>query len=305
MGLSGYNIKKWLRMLLGRSVLHVNQSVGNEYLKNEIRGYYNNLTEKVSMQPELLHSEALPLLTTETGDHVYFPVAIFQYGLGAFDLYLKTKEEIYLTKFRQCVDWALENQQSSGAWSNFFYIYPDYPYGAMAQGEGASLLLRGYKFYGDGTYYRAAKRAIDFMLLPLSEGGTTLYENEKVVLLEYTHMGAVLNGWIFAWWGLYDFVLSDNDKAERRYRELLDKSCHSLIGELNSFSCPYWSMYDLNGRIASPFYHNLHIAQMQAMYDLTGHPAFYEFGRRWERQQKDIVCKTTAFIRKSVQKLLD
>ena len=47
----------------------------------------------------------------------------------------------------------------------------------MAQGEAASLLIRGFKETGDKKYINAAKKAIDFMLLPLDRGGTSLYTN--------------------------------------------------------------------------------------------------------------------------------
>ena len=48
MSISLYKIKKWTNMLRGKSVHHVLQDEGKLYSKTEIRGYYNNLTEKVS-----------------------------------------------------------------------------------------------------------------------------------------------------------------------------------------------------------------------------------------------------------------
>ena len=35
-------------MLLGKSLLHVNQPKGKYYEKNQVVGYYNDLTEKVT-----------------------------------------------------------------------------------------------------------------------------------------------------------------------------------------------------------------------------------------------------------------
>lgn len=46
MSLSVYNIKKWIRMLMGRSLLHVPQNIGNSFSLIEIKGYYNDLTHK-------------------------------------------------------------------------------------------------------------------------------------------------------------------------------------------------------------------------------------------------------------------
>ncbi|UVV60083.1 D-glucuronyl C5-epimerase family protein [Bacteroides thetaiotaomicron] len=49
----------------------------------------------------------------------------------------------------------------------------------MAQGEGASLLIRAYVQFKEEKYLSAAKKAIDFMLLSNTEGGCTEYSGEK------------------------------------------------------------------------------------------------------------------------------
>ena len=290
-------------MLRGRSVLHVNQDLGKCFSPHEVRGYYNNLTEKVTMEPSLLESDGLPLLDTGDGRMVYFPVAIFQYGLGAYDLFLMTGKNVYRRKFEQCLDWAVEHQEPTGAWSNFFYIYPDHPYGAMAQGEGASLLIRGHALTGKTMYVDLARKALDFMLAPIAEGGTTSYADNGVTLLEYTHLPAVMNGWIFAWFGLYDYVLSTSDEGP--YAKVMEQTLLTLERTLPLFDRGYWSMYDLDGRIASPFYHNLHIAQMQAMYQLTGHEVFNHYALRWTADSRRRLSRTKAFVIKAWQKIIE
>lgn len=287
-------------MIMGKSILHVNQDLGKCFSTSEIKGYYNNLTEKVTMAPELLKSEEMPTLVIESGEKVFFPVAIFQYGLGAYDMYLQTGDPIYLTKFNQCVEWTYKNQDNKGRWNNFFYVYPENPYGAMAQGEGASLLLRAYVQSHEEKYLLASKRAIDYMLEDVRTGGTTNYANNETVFMEYTHLSAVMNGWIFAWFGLYDYVLATGDN---KYRQILDKSYKSLINMLPLFTNKYWSMYDLDGHIASPFYHNLHIAQMQAMYKLTQDRIFDEYAQKWRRCQQNKIFTAIAFVKKAWQKL--
>jgi hypothetical protein len=301
MALSIYNIRKWWLMVNGRSILHVNQDIGRYFSITELKGYYNNLTEKVTRLPQLLHTDELPTTPDEKGGQVFFPVAIFQYGLGAYDLYLASerKDDRYEGKFMQCGEWAINHQEPSGAWNNFFFRHAQHPYGAMAQGEGASLLLRAYIHTGDKRFLDSAKKAIDFMLKPLKEGGTT----DGDTFMEYTHLPAVMNGWIFAWWGLYDFVLVTHD--EGIYKKRLEQSCKSLEEQLPLFSNSYWSMYDLAGHIASPFYHSLHIAQMQAMYQLTGHDIFREYARKWKANEENTLSKTRAFVKKAWQKVVE
>lgn len=303
MAISMYQIKRWYRMLSGKSIDHVNQDLGKCFSTTEIKGYYNNLTEKVTKNPRLLNTAELPTHRLENGNLVYFPVAIFQYGLGAYDLYLVTEDEKYLKKFLQCANWALENIDSQGRWNNFFFYCPDTPYSAMAQGEGTSLLVRAYIYTGDNKYLDMAQKAINFMLLSIENGGTVKYENGKAFLMEYTFKGMVLNGAIFAWWGLFDYVSITHDTES--YKNALGLTLNSIIEILPKFKYPYWSMYSLDGLIASPFYHNLHIAQMQAMYDLTGMHVFKDYSILWRKQQKNLLCSTLAFCRKVIQKLLE
>ena len=298
-----YQIKRWYLMITGKSVWHVNQDIGKCFSKDSIRGYYNNMIEKVTKMPDLLESDDLPKFSYKNGEYTYFPVAIFQYGLGAYDLYLQTSDERYEKKFMQVVTWAIEHQDDKGRWNNFSHYCPEAPYGAMAQGEGVSLLVRAYKHKGNPNYLIAAKKAVDFMLQPLENGGTTKYEDGRAYLMEYTFKGMVLNGAIFSWWGLFDYVLASGDSDN--YNCIKQQLLESLINVLPKFKGKIWSMYSLDGLIASPFYHNLHIAQMQAMYELTGEKVFDEYAKRWEKQQKTPIFKILAFFIKTIQKLME
>lgn len=300
MGLSVYNIKKWFKMLSGKSIMHVNQDLGKCFVIGEIRGYFNDLTEKVTKQPELIEKGELPVTTDEKAGTVIFPIAIFQYGLGAYDLFLLTNEERYLTQFKKSVDWAVNNQKDFGAWDNFGFIYPKAPYSSMCQGEGASLLVRAYEQYNDVIYLKAAKKAIDFMLIPKKNGGTAEYISNDLILYEYTNKPYVLNGWIFSIFGIYDLSIKDNS-----YKEILDQALDSLERNICLFDNGYWSMYDSGGKITSPFYHNLHIAQLEAI--IMIHPSekislcnnkFKEYALKFWNRKK-------AFINKAIQKIFE
>lgn len=303
MALSAGNIIKWWKMLTGKSVYHVTQGIGHHFSTDEISGYYNDMTAKVTMQPQLLDNDQLPRLSDIYGKDIEFAVGIFQYGLGAWDLYLESKDNRYLNKFNQSVEWAKTHQMENGAWRNFDHVYPTHPFSAMAQGEGASLLLRAYQQTGEANYLEKAGKAIDMMMMPVSEGGTTLYQDSQSILLEYVHRPAVLNGWIFAWFGLYDYVKATGD--EGKYKAFLHQSTDTLEKMLPQFTNRYWSMYDLDGRISSPFYHKLHIAQMQALHQLTGREAFARYALKWESYQRNPLKKAAAFVYKASQKIVE
>ena len=286
-------------MLSGKSIYHVDQSLGQVIDQG---GYYNDLTQKVVMGDSNLDEMGIPFLEHSDGSHVQMPTMVFQYGLGAYDLWLLEKKDSYRNKVKLCSDWACDKQEESGAWNNFFYIYPENPYCAMAQGEGVSLLIRAYQLFGDDRYIKCAKKAIEFLLTDCRSGGVSKYDDSGVILLEYTHLPVVMNGWIFALWGLYDYCKIEPDQ---KTQDLYNKTVKTLIALLPKFTLTYWSKYDLGGMIASPFYHHLHIAQMEAMYQITGEELFKDYAEKWSRQEHNVCCKGLAFLIKVLQKIFE
>jgi heparosan-N-sulfate-glucuronate 5-epimerase len=301
MGISIYNIKKWTRMITGKSIEHVNQDVGKIYSLIEIKGYYNDLTEKVTKDPNF-NEIKLPILRTESGSDILFPISIFQFGLGAYDLLLMKEEKIFGEKFKICVDWAYENQLSNGSWSNFFHDQPNAPYSSMAQGEGASLLIRAYVEFNEERYLTAAKKAINFMLIPLEDGGTTIYSNDDIFFQEFTNKPTVLNGWIFSLFGLYDYIKIVYDE---RLMNIYNCSIKTMVKHIGEFDNGYWSKYDNVNMITSPFYHKLHIAQLKVMYDITGESIFLEYAEKWSAYNNNTLNRLSAFIVKVGQKLVE
>ena len=299
MGISLYKIKKWYQILTGKSIHTVNQGLGTCYSKTEVAGYYNDLTEKVTRDdPGIL----VPEYFVDTGERIQFSIGIFQYGLGAYDLFLSRQEEEYKDKVLACADWAADNQQEDGGWKTFTYKTPEHPYSSMAQGEGISLLLRAHCITKDEKYLEAAHRALAFMLKPISDGGTTAYCGEDVYFYEYTHSPLVLNGWFFSLWGVYDYWKYTGDaKAE----EILNATLRTLKKKLPAYSLKYWSKYDDGKRIASPFYHKLHIAQLTAMYDLFGDSIYQEYAQMWTSYQNSFWKPKRALITKALQKILE
>lgn len=298
MGISLYKIKKWTKMLTGNSISHVDQGMGLTYSVDEIKGYYNNLTEKVTKRENL--GNKVPMSSVDTGETIYFPIEIFQYGLGAYDLYLLNNDKEMLVKVKASADWAVDNQQKDGNWVTFTYENPDHPYSSMAQGEGISLLLRAYLGLNDKKYLSAVKKAIEFMLLPLEQGGTTKYEGNDVYLYECTEDPLILNGWIFSLWGIIDYCKYFDDCD---IQDVLNKTLSTLERRLPDFDIGYWSMYEDGMRICSPFYHKLHIAQLNVMYDLTGKQIYKDYADRFLSYQNNGINRKRAFIKKAMQKV--
>lgn len=287
-------------MLFGNSILHVKQKEGKFYSRESIKGYYNDMTEKVLKGKKLQIGE-FPLVVTENGENILFPTAIFQYGLGAFDLYIELGNLFYYDLFISMADWAVDHKNQNGAWDNFSFIYPKNPYSAMAQGEGASLLLRAYSVTNNDIYYKAALDAIDFMLEPLEQGGTSLYVGDKLYFMEYTQKSVVLNGWIFAIFGLIDLCkISDDNK----YTLKLNQTLITLQNVISDFDASYWSYYNQDKSvISSRFYHDLHIALLRVLYNLSNISKFEEVSRNWYLYAQKSKNRIKAFLIKVIQKV--
>lgn len=300
MGINIQKVKKWTNMLLGNSSYHVKQDEGKVYSKTEICGYYNNLTEKVSRFG--LHGDTIPTTVVDSGEIIYFPIAIFQYGLAAYDLLLLNQgdKNDLQSKVIACAKWAVKNQQADGSWVTFAYESPEYPYSSMAQGEAISLLLRAYQLEKNEIFLDIAKRAYKFMIIPIENGGTAKYEGEKIFFYECPADPLILNGWIFSIWGIMDyckfFKTVDSSK-------ILERTIKTLEETLPKFDIGYWSMYEDGMRISSPFYHALHIAQLNVMYDLTGNKIYKFYADKFIAYQNKWIYRKKAFIKKAFQKL--
>lgn len=303
MAVSIYKIKKWCSMLSGNSVHHVNQDEGKYYVRNGIEGYYNNLTEKVTRFGQ--KDASVPTSFVDTGEKIYFSIEIFQYGLASYDLYLDSdkKDNSMLEKVIACANWGVENQQEDGSWVTFAYENPNYPYSAMAQGEGVSLLIRAYKETNEGRYMDCLKKAMAFMLAPFEKGGPTLYNSDGVFLYECPKDPLILNGWIFSFWGLWDYCLTLPEDKDAK--DVLDRTLNTMVKWLPKFDLSYWSMYEDGKRICSPFYHKLHVAQLNVMYDLTGQETFKYYAERWDKFQHNWLYRKVAFVKKAVQKIME
>ncbi len=295
----GATVNRWIRMLRGQSVFHMQQCAGLYYQKGEVKGYYSDLRHKVD-GAELIDGNGVPYNQTNTGHEIYFPISIFQYGLGAYDLYLETGDEQYKNRFMNVVNWAAENQQDDGAWNTFGWEDAADPYSSMGQGEGASLLCRAYVEEENAEYLDRALDAVRFMLRTKEEGGCARYDGGLMTLEENAEFKTILNGMIFSIWGLYDVCLlcKENDFVEK-----LELAVFSLEQLLPEYDRRFWSDYDLDQDIASPFYHDLHIEQLKVMYDLFGNKAYKETYERWISYRDSKIKPRRAFVVKAFQKL--
>ena len=246
----------------------------------------------------------------------YNPIAIAQYGLGLYNRYIKEQKKEYLDKFVTQCDWLLDNLEKNKYGLYVWMHHFDWEYqgilkapwqSSLAQGCGISALLRCYLATGEKKYLDASALAFESFKKDVSEGGVSFTDEhgylwfEEYIIKPYSH---VLNGFIWSLFGVYDFYLvTGSDEAKRLY----ELGVKTIADNLNKFDIGFWSLYSLSPTtmklIASPFYHSLHIVQLDILCRITNEKKFLEFRERWQNYEKSWVKRNYALLYKIIFKI--
>lgn len=293
----------WVNILMGKSYYHQRQGLGKCFDGGTKRGYYNDLSSKTQWKG-LVDEEGVPENLLSTGEKVYFPTTITQMALGFYDKWIIYGQKGYLDSFMCLAKWLVKNQDQEGGWdtwSKFPYSTLS-RYSAMVQGQAISVFFRAFQVTEEKVFVHAAQRAFNLLFRPIGEGGCANIKNEDIFLEEIPlkKPSTVLNGWIFAIFGAYDFThLSEEEMAENLYLHTLA----TLSKNVERYDSGFWSYYDLSGKIASPFYHDLHISLLKALFILTGIKKFDKITKRWKTYENKWLNKSLAITKKIYQKM--
>jgi len=247
----------------------------------------------------------------------YNPIAVAQYGLGNYNLFRRMGGEVNFERFKRCANWLVDNLEQNRyglyVWNHkfdweYFQVLKAPWYSALAQGQGISVLLRAYIETGKDRFLEDAEKAFESLDKVVREGGVQFVdENGDVWLEEYLvePPSHVLNGFIWALWGVYDYwQVTGQEKAHR----LFDSCLVTIHKNLHRYDNGFWSLYDLSENrlrtIASFFYHDLHIVQLEILHKLTGNAIFENFFQKWASYREQDINRYRAFFNKAVFKLL-
>jgi heparosan-N-sulfate-glucuronate 5-epimerase len=273
-------------------------------------GYYNDMRDIAgdhgSPKAALVALEAMTAVRRLT-----HPISIAQLGLGAWQQ--AAADSRWLEVVSAVGDWLAGELDGEGriafefAFPHTYRLDPPW-YSAMAQGEAASLLIRAAGSLDRPDLAQAAERAASPLLSPTSP--LVAVTDEGPVLQEYpTHPPAhVLNGWIFALWGLYDIATAGYGLSADA-GEAFSDGVDALAARLPLYDTGWnWSRYDLFPHrivhVTSPFYHRLHVEQLRAMHDLDARPVFAETGDHWESGAENPLARAHAVARKVAFRML-
>ena len=290
----------------------------NENMKvGQLGEYYMAFAGKADYRGQY-DTDGIPLLNYHGAIGLqYNPIAIAQYGLGNFNLFRRRGDDGRRRKFLQAADWLVANLELNEAgvwvWNHHFDFEYRTPlrapwYSALAQGQGISLLVRAHQETADPGYVEAAGRAFESFMKPVDEGGVAFVDGdgytwfEEYIVSPPTH---ILNGFVWATWGVYDYFLATGETAARN---LLDSAVETLAASLDSYDTGFWSLYEQSGTrlkmVSSPFYHQLHVVQLEVLHRLTGEEVFRTYALKWKRYRENRSRRTVALAYKALFKLL-
>ena len=226
----------------------------------------------------------------QRGDH---PVAYAQYGIAALLTYQSTGDAMWLQRAeRQAQQLIAIHTQSGDAW--WFPYSFDWPYGGdrvvkapwwsgMAQGQALSLFVRLAETTGDQTWETAARHTwASFMQRRSSTPWFAWVLDDHLYFEEYASTNEpplrVLNGHIFAIFGVYDYWRHTGDPVAEQY---IDGAATTVLVMMPlirdpggvSYYCadpaycqrPLWQ---------NQTYHVIHSWQLDTLARITGDPQF-------------------------------
>lgn len=243
------------------------QPLGKRFGTEDVRGYYLDLSAKTTS-------------STAAAPERLVPAGLAQLALGWWERSLGG-EEPAAAAFEGACELLLDRAVRQGDALVWPYDVPVPKYGlqppwfsAMAQGQIASVFVRA----GAADAALAAVRPL------LDRGEQFVVDLGTGPVLEEAPTSppsCVLNGWIYALWGVRDVAVGLGS-AEAAC--LFDESVQALLATLDEYDTGWWSRYSLwaGGRdLAKPFYHRIHVTQLEALHALTGFPELAAVARRW------------------------
>ena len=267
--------RDFLRVTAGKDYFHQPQELGGHFIDS--RAYYNDFRGKANWQGP--YENGVPQLYVPVLDrHVTFPIMVLQYGLGCVDRGLLEGDKSCEPGIKAVTQWLVDTVSSEGCLDNYFpAMDPTTSFyssnSGMAQGEALSFLVRVVQ-HGlvSGELLDQAQlllpRIFENMILPVQSGGTVLSDDSGLYFLELCRKDTpvILNGWIYALFGVLDYA---KYSKEERVHALLKRSVETLEKDLEQFiTSSGWSYYNNQGRVASPFYHAVHIVLLEALVQL-------------------------------------
>lgn len=262
-----------------------------------------------------LNQDGIPIVVLPDGSQFEnHPTAIAQYALNIFsdsiekpaeeekellDTFIRLSEAILKLKVSKSDNFGNEFTAWEVPFRNPWYPFTNNRWiSAMTQGQCISVLLRAYQTTGEDKYLETAKDAFKSFFIQIKDGGVLNYDDNNLYLEEVPSIPGthILNGFIYSMWGINDYYRVTRDQ---KAKELVDKCLNTLKKEIKKYDLGYWSRYDHPkycwSGAASPSYQNLHIRQLNILYNMTGDKVFTDVSSNFERELNS-VCSIMVYV---------
>jgi heparosan-N-sulfate-glucuronate 5-epimerase len=264
---------------LSRGATYERQTPGSRWTEESVAGYFVDFCEKTSA-PGARDLSSLQ------------PVSLAQLALGWWERHLEGDAQAG-ARFEAVAELLARQAVRVGAelrWP-FTVAVPKYGLGtgwcsAMAQGQVASVFVRQHLRTGADSWGDYALDA----LRPLVRESELVTQKREGRILEEAPTDPpshILNGWIYALWGLWDAAvgLQDADAAAA-----FGAGVATLRTMLPSYDVGWWTRYSLYPHVltdlAKPFYHRIHVLQLEVTARATGHSDIAATAERWRRYDR-------------------
>src|SRR5713226_8001420 len=225
----------------------------------------------------------------------YQPTTVAQYALAHWNQYLASNDEHHRQVFLAQAHWLVEHEVSIGedaaGWPISF-PHPDFHTGglwlsALAQGCGISVLVRAYQLTREETLLEVVRRVAHTFEHDILDGGVSAPIGSDGVFFEEVAVypaAHILSGFIFALFGLYDYVALTNDP---QIEKLIARSLATMHSLFDEFDVGFWTRSDLlHRRLSSSSELVLQVMLLEALAKYSGCDHCSTRASHWKSYQR-------------------
>ncbi|MFC1690822.1 D-glucuronyl C5-epimerase family protein [Nanoarchaeota archaeon] len=234
---------------------------------------------------------------------IYFPITIIQTALDCYNEYIQKKDLKARDIFLKYSEWLIKNSTTTKAGVGWLHTWKmniagykfKKPYkwiSGITQGMALNVFIRAHSLTGKKKYLDACKGIIKTFETPVSKGGILDVDKEgNWWYEEYPgyKRAHVLNGFIYALLGLYEYQDYTKDKKAKK---LFEKGIKTLETNIESFNINLgllkWSRYD-TGKIfysGKRYHKTVHMPQIKILHQLIKKEIFLKQYREWLKYSK-------------------
>ncbi len=249
--------------------------------------------------------EGIPLnksyIDVESTTTHYYPISIGQVAMAIYNAYQQSNEASKRAHFIRIADWFIKTRVDDPRLGTFWYTdvpKPEYQVtdrwkSAFTQSRAISVLMRAWQLEKKEIYLDTATLALQPFTIDIAKGGVSIRRQHTGVFYEEYVASAptrVLDGHLFALFGLFDYVRAAPSPTMQKYaRQLFDQGVQGLVDDLPHYDLGNWVRFNRcelpNYPTDDPCtitYLQLIIIQLEIIYRITARQEVENYRRKFE-----------------------